>query len=93
MAPRREPAAPNTSCLVKLDRSEAAAFEHVTEIVEGRNEIPHRSGDVRLEVAASYHPLFRIKIDQDQRPVGERRNSRYDGAGKLEQNGARPNAF
>jgi hypothetical protein len=34
-----------------------------------------------------------MKIDQDQRPVGERRDARYDWSPELEQNWARPNAL
>jgi hypothetical protein len=83
---------------VKFDRSEAAAFEHLTEIVERRvarlgqpdgispsrmaemleDEVAHRSADVRLEIAASDYALFCTEIDQNQGPLGELRNARYD---------------
>jgi hypothetical protein len=69
---------------VKFDRSEAAAFEHLTEIVKRRDEIAHRSADVRLEIAASDYALFCIEIDQDQGPIGEGRNARYDWSVELE---------
>src|SRR6516162_4293817 len=65
---------------VKFDRSDAAAFEHLTEIVERRNEVAHRFAEVRLEVAASDDALFGMKIDQDQGPLDERRDARYDWA-------------
>jgi len=57
---------------VKVDRSEPAAFEQFAEIVKRGNELAHRLGDIWLKVCASNHALFRIEIDQDQRPVGER---------------------
>jgi hypothetical protein len=40
--------------------------------------------DVRLEVAVSDYALFRIEIDQDQRPLGERCDARDDGSVELE---------
>src|ERR1700747_2283400 len=66
------------SRLVKLDRSETAPLEHLAEIVKGRDEVAHRSRDVWFEVGTSDYALFRVEIDQDQRPVGERCDARYD---------------
>src|SRR6516165_9288385 len=77
---------------VKFDRSDAAAFEHLTEIVERRNEVAHRFAEVRLEVAASDDALFGMEIDQDQGPLGERGDARYDGSLELEHDRARPDA-
>jgi hypothetical protein len=37
-----------------------------------------RESNRRL-IAASDYTLFRIEIDQDQGPIGERRNARYGG--------------
>jgi hypothetical protein len=78
---------------VKFDRSEAAAFEHLTDIVERRDEIAHRSADVRLEIAVSDYALFRIEIDQDQGPIGACRNARYNRPVELQHDRARPNAL
>src|SRR5215472_16728961 len=82
-----------TGCSIKVDRSESAAFKHLAEIVERRNKVAHRSGDIRLEIAASRHALFGIEIDQDQRPIGERRDACYDWSRELEHHGACLNAL
>jgi len=55
--------------------------------------VTHRLEDVRLEVAASYHALFCMQIDQDQWPLGERRDARYDWSPELEHDRACPNAL
>jgi hypothetical protein len=82
---------------LKFDRSEPAAFQHLTEIVEHRNEVAHRSVDVWLEVAVSDYALFRIEIDieidQNEGPLGERRNARYDWSLELEHDRACANAL
>ena len=80
-------------CFEKFDRSEPAAFEHLTEIVQGGDEIAHRLGDVWPEVAAPDHAFLGVEIDQDQRPVGERCDARYDGSLELEHNWTGPNAL
>ena len=74
---------PFTGRFVKFDWSEPETFEHLTKILKRRDEVAHRFADVRLQVAASYHALFCMEIDQDQRPLGERRNARYDGTLEL----------
>jgi hypothetical protein len=43
--------------------------------------------------SASDYTLFRIEIDQDQGPIVERRNARYDWSPELEDDPARPNAL
>jgi uncharacterized protein (DUF58 family) len=78
---------------VKFDRSEPAALEHLTEIVERRDEVSHRFANVRLEVAASDHAFLGVEIDQDQRPLGEPRDARYDWSLELEHNRTCPNAL
>ena len=79
--------------LIKINRSEPAAFEHLTEIVERGDEVAHRFAVVRLEVAAPDHAFLGVEIDQDQRPVGERCDARYDGSLELEHNWTGPNAL
>jgi len=82
-----------TGCFIKVHRSNSAASQHLAEVVERGNEIAHRSSDIRFEVAASYHALFGIEIDQDQWPISERRNACYDWACELEHHGTCPNAL
>jgi len=65
----------------------------VIEVVKGGDEIAHRLGDVWLEVAAPDHAFLGVEIDQDQRPVGERCDARYDGSLELEHNWTGPNAL
>src|SRR5215813_9823789 len=80
------------SRFMKVDRSEPAAFEHLAEVMERRDEVSHRFGNVRLQVRASGHTLFRVEIDQDQRPVAERCDACYDRSLELEHDRARANA-
>src|SRR6516164_1007148 len=77
---------------VQFDWSDAAAVEHLTEIVKGRDEIAHRVAEVRLDLAASDDALFGMEIAQDQGPLGERGDARYDGSLELEHHRARPDA-
>jgi hypothetical protein len=77
----------------KFDRSDTAPLEHLAEIVNGGNEIAHRLGDVRLEVAASDHAFHNVEIDQDQWPVSESRDARYDWSFELEHDGAGADAL
>jgi len=77
----------------QLDRRHRTTVQHFTEIVQRRDQILHRFGRVRLQVAASDDALARVEIDENERPVGEGADARNDRSFKLEHDRPRRDAL
>jgi len=62
----------------ELERREPAAFERLAQVMNRGDQVAHCLGEVWLEVGAPDDALIGVEIDQDQRPIGKRRDPRDD---------------
>jgi hypothetical protein len=66
------------------------ASQQLAEIVERGHEVLHRPGRIGLEIAAPDDAFLGVKVDQNDRPVGERGDARDDRPIELQDDGPGP---
>ena len=52
--------------------------------MKSRHQVAHRLTRIGLEIAAPHDALLGLEIDQDQRPIRDRRDARDDRAFELQ---------
>jgi len=77
---------------VQLDRCDAMAFQQVAKIVKRWDQVLHRFDRIGLEIAAADDTFIGVQIDQDERPIGDRGDSRDDRPCELQHDGPCPDA-
>ena len=55
--------------IVEFERRHRMTLEHVTEIMQRRDQVFHRFRRIRLQIASPDDTFLSVEVDQNQRPI------------------------